>query len=149
MRCLLGTDPHSEIDNDQWYPKGGNFTESSRSMWQRAHGKSESERVARSVTWSGRAHTAMARHAILTRVVFALFPLSTALWSSRPSHARPILSFPHNTHTSQVTKDFHKPFRRFWPRFQPKFCPPCGDCSRQEGQTRTRTLSNVKWHRTR
>jgi len=41
MRCLLGTDPHSEIDNDHWYPKGRNFTESLRSMWQRVHGKAK------------------------------------------------------------------------------------------------------------
>ena len=44
-----------------------------------------------------------------TRLVFApLFPLSTALWSSRPSHAQPILSFPHNFLSSQVT-DSQKP----------------------------------------
>ena len=62
------------------------------------------------------------------------FSLSTALWSSRPSHAQPILSFPRTSLSSQVTEAFHRTFRRVWPRFQPKFHPRCGHRSRQEGE---------------
>jgi len=93
------------------------------------------------VTWSGRATDARpdTRYRLASPSPF--FPLSTALWPSRPSHAQPILSFPHN---SQVTEDFHRTLRRVWPCFQPKFCPRCGDRSRQQGQTRTRILSIVK-----
>ena len=44
-------------------------------------------------------------------------PFSTALCSSCPSHAQPIPSFPHS---SQVTEDFCRTFRRVWSCFQPK-----------------------------
>jgi len=81
-----------------------------------------------------------------TCLVFALSPLSIALWSSRSSHAQSILSFPHNTLSSQAIEDFHRTVRRGRPHFQPEFYPRCSDHSRQEGQTRTRTrtLSGVK-----
>ena len=28
MRCLTATDPHGDVDEDQRYPKSGEFTES-------------------------------------------------------------------------------------------------------------------------
>ena len=80
-----------------------------------------------------------------TSVQFAKVQVRTMVQNRTAAslHSQGILSLLHNSLSAQVTEDFHRTIRRVWPRFQPKFCP-CGDRSRQAGQTRTRTLSGVK-----
>ena len=64
----------------------------------------------------------------------ASFSLSFHLLTGPGRPSQLILSFSHDSLSSQVTEDFHKTLGLVWPRFQPNFCPPCGDRSRQEGQ---------------
>ena len=71
------------------------------------------------------------------------FLIQPLFGSSRHSHSQGILSLLHNLLSAQVTEDFHRTIRQVWPHFQLKFCP-CGDRSRQAGQTCAHTLSGVK-----
>jgi len=61
-------------------------------------------------------------------------PALTGGLLSRPSHAQPILSFPHHFLSPQVTEELQRTFRRVWPRFQPKFYPQYGDRPCEDGQ---------------
>jgi len=69
-------------------------------------GMSTVEQGAQSQKWSFRRSPASSR---LGPALFVSFEGSLeALWSSRTSHAQPILSLPHNPLSPQVTEDFHR-----------------------------------------